>query len=475
MPVIYNSNLITPAPFISISKQYTTLPDGQIVGKIYHLVVRGKTLAWMGSPNSSKQWDTTGVGLADENIPASSRLGALLRKQEALRALFSQEGLLFEIQPLDGTKSISCNPRIKSLEFSDGPWFNYFDWVLTLEADVLNGLGAEEDVALDTYKIQSATNDWVLEPTDELGRVWKLSHNVSAVGKRFYDTNGSLTKPAWQNARDYVLGAVGLGLDSSRLLSSGVVNGDGLTAYNYLRSEHTNELAGSHAVSENWLAFDLTNQPDSVNTTVPAIEDFTVSTRISAQEGNLTRVTVEGTIRGLEQRDNTTHALIKSRFANAQAKWAAIHPYLYMRATGLAGALLNQQYLDFTSGQNEINGTINYQVTYDNRANNLVPGALTETITTTVEGASDVFAALPVPGRLLGPVLQSLNTVTANSITVNIEAVLQATVQGYNAVEPDTDAIVLSFAPFGSFLSSDVATWSPRTGRYQRQTKYTYE
>lgn len=477
MPVNFLGNRITPAPLVTISRQFQNTEDGTVVGKLYTLTVKGKTMAWRGSPNSSKVFDMTGAGLPDENIPQTSRLAAIERKQEALRSLFSSanEGGLFEIQPLDGTTSISCNPRIVAFDIPEGIWTEYFDWTLTLQADQLYGLGADEDAIIDAYRVSRASNDWSLEPADELGRVWKLTHTVSAQGKKFFKPDGSLLKAPWQNAQDYVLGAVGLGLDPSRLLASGVINGSGLAAYNYLRAEHTNELAGAYSVTETWLAFDMNYQPDTADVTIPAIEDFTVTTRIAAQDGGLYHVNIDGTIRGLEVRDNSTRTLQSSRFQNAQNKYVAIYPSILARASGLAGVVLNPVPLSFVTAQNEINGTYNYQAEFDNRAINLVPGALTETIATTTEGAAQVFAMLPVLGRGAGPVLQDIGTVTAKSVTVSIEAVLKATQLGYNAVEPDTDPIVLSFTPTGAFLASDVANWSPRTGRYSRQTKYVYE
>ena len=44
-------------------------------------------------------------------------LKAILRKQEAIRILFSEDGHNFEIQPWDGGPSSKCNPRIQSIEF----------------------------------------------------------------------------------------------------------------------------------------------------------------------------------------------------------------------------------------------------------------------------------------------------------------------------------------------------------------------
>lgn len=74
--------------------------------------------------------------------------------------------------------------------------------------------------------LSDVTESWNID-TDEraenesLSRTYRLTHSVSATGKRHYNNN-ILQAEAWQQARDWVQSK--LGFDSSKALSSGVNN-----------------------------------------------------------------------------------------------------------------------------------------------------------------------------------------------------------------------------------------------------------
>jgi len=296
-----------------------------------------------------------------------------------------------------------------------------------------------------------------------------LTHNVQATGKRFYDSAGTLLKPAWQNAQDYVLNTIGLGLQPNFLTASGVLNLNTFSAYNFMRHQHVNDLGGQFGVTETWLCFDASGQP-------PAIEDFTVNTR--TQENQITDVTIEGTIKGLEVRDNNNHNLITTRLQNANSYWQNITTYLFGRCQNLSGFDLNPQPLELTSAQNYFQGIITYQQHYNNRPNSTIPGSISEVITIGYDNPNDVFANLPIVGAPLGPVLQGIGTVTARKLTLQIEAVLPASTQSHTCSKPNTDALVLTYKPIASgeiFVDRDVENLTPNQGRYSRNTSWTYK
>jgi hypothetical protein len=454
-----------------VQKQYQTRDDGHIIGSQFEIQVKGKLVAEKGSPTSSGTFWTNSGYPPDEVLTADTAMKALIRKQEALRKLFAIEGQSFEVQPWDGSEPMKCNPRVRSIEFPDGQWFNVCDYIITLEADVLYEFGATVEDSEDVlnYKVSRAANEWNIEAADEIGRTWRLTHSVSAQGKRFYDDAGSLTQEAWQNAQDYVLNRIGLGLDPDRMAASGILNYPTLQAFNYLRSNQVNEGAGTFAVTETWLCFDPQGQP-------PAIDESTVTAR--RQEDGKTRVTVEGTIRGLEQRDNNTGAIEVLRYANALAKWQGfVSPNLYGRAQTVANLVLNPTPLANSFAFNDVQGTINYSIDYDNRIVPVTPGAITEVVTQSDRHATDVFASIPVLGRALGPVLQSIQTVTDKRRTISIEIQMPAqTLQGTPG-RPNTNLMVLSLYPPGIqvFLDQDEESWTPSTGKYARTTSFTWE
>lgn len=490
MGVSVSGKMLTPAPLFSTEKVWDVADDGSKLGADFVITLRGVISAFQGSPNSQKQWQVaTNSPLADENIGSSSRLAAIERKQEAIRNLFAQDGLDFEVQPWDGSPSIKCNPIVQSIQFAEGNYFNTCPYTIVLRAPVLyvSGENTDEDDGITSFHVSKASDEWEIQPQDEIGRIYHLSRTISAVGKRFFDSTGTLTAQAWQNAQVYVLNVLGLSNspnplippriidDTFQAVSPGAVSGS-LTAYNYLRSQRVNELAGTFSVTETWVCYDPNNVPDSLGRGIAAIEDFNCVTRTTIQDG-LTYVTMSGTIKGLEQRSpNPPYALETTRYANALAKWTAVYAGLLARAEAVSTiASLNPIPLLNQASSDEINGIITYQLEWNNRAAPDIPEALSQIVTVTQEGAADVFAVLPVLGRAVGPVLQSIGTVTPKAIQVSVEAVLPSQRTDFLPAEPNTDALVLSFAPPGAFLASDISSWSARSGRFSRQTRYVYE
>lgn len=487
MTVSYDSNKLIPAPFISIRKEYNTADDGAIIGSVWNIQVLGKIIAYKGSPNSTGTFWTISGYPPDEVLTETTSMAAIVRKQEAIRKLFSNanEGKSFEAQPWDGTAPIKCNPRIKGIEFpNDSPqsWFDRCNYVINLEADIIyvNGTALGEDSGdVTSYKVSKATDEWNMEALDEYGRTYRLTHSVSATGKRFYDETGALVQQAWENGKDYVLNKIGLGIKPDRMAAPGVLDIT-LSAFNYVRSQHVNELSGTFAVTESWLCYnsfnDVSNRwVDHAIASFKAIEEYTLNFR-TAEDG-ITKVSIEGTIKGLETRDNTTYILDTIRYDNALEKWNDVQNDLLDRCNNVGNITLSTVPLNKIVGHNPENGIITYTYEFDNRPTNLVTGAISEVITVINNAKTDVFASIPVLGRPLGPILQSIGTVTTAKRTIQIEAQLPAATNTTTPVEPNTNAIIAANVPNGTvvFLSQDDTSWTSRTGKYSRTVSFTWE
>ena len=487
MGVAYNGNAIIPAPLVTFHKKYVASEDGTIIGSVYAIVIRGKLSAWKGSPNSQGVFWNQGGGTypPDETIDQDHRLGAIERKQEALRKLFSTEGQTLEWDPIypDSSAPIRCNPRIKEIEFPEGLWYETCDYTITLEADVLLGVltGNGED-NFGGYLIDKAQDDWSLEPADDIARTYRLTHTVTAVGKRSYDSVGNLINGgAWQNAKAWV--QAHMGIDPNRLNPSGILtlqdpkNYDNANytpnpqAFNFIRAEHVNEMAGHYGVTETWLVFDANGLA------APAIEEFNVTSR--TDETGRTHVSIEGTIHGLEERDSTTHQLEVTRFTNANTYWNSINSSLLQRAQNYASLSLNPKVLSSSVGINDIGGTITYHYEYDNRPASIVTGSISEHLTVTFDNPADVVAKQVVIGRLAGPIIQPIGTVTEKHKTVTLEAQMPACVYNGNAlVMPDTDALFAEMAPVPSitfWVEKDTPSFNYTTGQYSRTVTWGYE
>lgn len=426
--VSYNGSRLIPAPYVNISKSYTTSADGKMIGSIWNIVVKGSMLTYKGSP------DENNVFYTGSNYPPDGRttpdysvtfdenehLGHVLRKQEAIRRLFATEGKSFEVQSFDGSAPMKCNPRIKSITFPEGNWFNRFEYEIQLESDIItvNGIPLGEDSNPDGTNIfvnyiSSLEDNWQIETQEEpesnlIPRTYRVTHSVSATGKRFYDENGILVKEAWEQAKNAVLPR--LGLDLNFLTLSGIRDIPiYFSGYNYLRSENINETNGVYSINETWLM-----------SSGYALENFTIDIR-KGVDNAFTRVGVQGTIRGLEIRDSGMN-LIQSKFDSASGKFNEVRSYILDRAKAYSN-LNRLHYIPISNTYtfNPFEGTVQYSYEYDDRPSGLIQNAIFENISVQNGWGVDVFAAIPVLGRARGPVLQSINTKRECIRSLNIE------------------------------------------------------
>lgn len=430
--VMYDSKRLIPAPLVSLSKRYDRTADQTKVGSTFSLVVRGQVLSYMGSPNKSGVfWDQSGYP-PDETVEDSARLQAVLRKIEAIRELFSEDGRSFEIQSANGTQPMKCNPRVVDIQVNEGRWYDIFDYTITLEADIvyINGTALGED-SFSEY-IADASESWTFEVDEQaeglgLPHTYRLSHSVSATGKKFFDETGTLVDEAWIQAQNYVLPR--LGFDSVVALSSGVNNlPSTYGGYNHVRTSQQDELAGTYSVTENWIL-----------ASGSALEEFEVSIKTEQGSGP-TQVSINGTITGLEERDSNMQ-LLTTKYENALSKYNSIDSSIFTRAQNYAGITLNPVSLSKLVGKNEINGVINYSREYDNRPSNIFTGVLSENIRISEVFPADLVAIIPVLGRTAGPVLQYLNSKTERIVSLSIELVVAPASFGSNTTQHIRDAL----------------------------------
>lgn len=508
--VSYNGSRLIPAPLIGINKQYITSADSKKIGSIWSISVKGEMLTYKGSPDENNAFYTgsdyppDGRTSPDYSVTftENQHLGHVLRKQEAIRTLFATEGKSFEVQSFDGSAPMKCNPRIKSVVFNEGQWFNKFEYQIELEADIItvNGVALGEDSNPDgsnifTNYISSLEDNWQIETQEDpvnatLPRSYRVTHNVSSTGKRFYDVNGILVKEAWQQAKAAVLPR--LGLDINFLTMSGI--GDipvYFSGFNYLRSENINETNGVYSINETWLM-----------SSGYALENFTIDVRRGIDNA-FTRVGVQGVVRGLEIRDSGMN-LIQSKFASASGKFDQIRSSILDRAKSYSN--LNQLHyipVSNTYTLNPFEGTVQYSYEYDDRPSGLITNAISENITVQNSWNVDVFAAIPVLGRARGPVLQSINTRKETTRSLSIDVVFDKSLyigdSGYTVLtiphprwtypySGNLAWIVANAHPVyayainnvgvvasRAFVSEQSENWNPNTLHYTYNVAWTYE
>lgn len=493
--VKYDGNRLIPAPLVSINKTYDKSGDGQLIGSTFNVSLNGTIVAFMGSPKSDGSWHT-GTGYpADESVISDLRLEAIQKKQRAIRDLFATEGKIFVIQAVSGTAPMSGFPRVNSIDIPEGQWYNRAPYTINLEFDELwpqkeDSFSDNIKTAHESWNIE--TNEGEQESTGYLSRTYRLTHSVSATGKRRQDGSGSDVREAWHEAQNWVQSR--LGFDTNIALSSGVVNLPSYYGgYNKVRNESIDKREGTYAVTETWTLASGT-----------ALENFSVNTTNNIDQTETT-VRLEGSVTGLEQiSPGSGYPPTTTRYSNANTRFIAVSGLAFTRAQAYSGETLNTQPITVIVGRNPVAGTIDYSFEYDNRPSNLIGAAKSENISVvdTTDGGKS-FAELFILDRTHGPVLQSLGTRPAFKRTLNLELVVnRPTVSGTIAsirsafydsnprmnttTSGDISNLIAAIDPSGlvdgdgrhifttTYSDPPQETWDFRSGRYSYTRTWTY-
>lgn len=487
--IIYDGKAIIPGGTVTATRNNIRSNNGIVIGKTYAITYNGVIVADKGSPSSTGTFHTGTGNPADENIGDTAKLASILAKQKAIRELFSNDGLLFEIQPWDGSTPTTFNPRILSITFQESIWYNTCSYTITMEADQVYPL---DQTAFEQH-LSDVNETWSIETDDTpegllKPRTYRLNHNVSAVGKSFYNEAGDLVKEAWEWARDYVIAR--LGYNSTIATSSGVNN---LPAYyggfNHIRNENIDKTNGSFGVVESWIL-----------TSGTYIEDFTVN--VQRSEIGLDKVSIEGSINGLEERDSNMN-LTTTKYDNAVEGWNTASGLALLRAQYYSGKTLNIKPLSTSYQVNPIAGRIGYTFEYDNRPSNLITNTISEVVSIHGTAGVQLFAAIPVIERTKGPFLQDMESYLPAELNLNIEMVFDPSYMPSNASISDRintydpfrrnpqsgeiDSIINAATPVGnalnninglattSFVSNKSKSWNPSEKRASLNITWIYE
>lgn len=492
----YGGYTFEPVPIVNIQQNRIKTGDGIDRGVTFVLSLTG-TLTEMSE---------------------SAGIASLMTKVRELREAFDRDGKYFAIT-CDETVILECYPRIISIELNESSnnWVFTIPYTITIEyenepADQnISGNGEHEGLLHPPY-ISNFSEDWSVEfvpdetnPHNFNGEpnnyAVRVSHNVSAVGKSHYagisgapaELTGTLDKPAWQQARDYVKNY--LGFDNDIFLGLYTLNlptGSIWSNHDHMRVMSIGETDGSYSVQENWLV--LGNRSGTGATSRKAIEDFTIDVQ-KGQNQEFYSVAIQGSIRGLEDRTYGTGAgeftITNTKYSNAENYFTAISGSLSSRVGAIASVYsidnLNLVPVTETIGYSPNQGSINYNYVYDTRPGYCLTGLDSlglryESINIDDTYPTDVFASLTIIGRQKGPILQDLNTVTEATRTVSIELLVDTastcTATGMYAVATtirnEVDPLISGFgADFNSrydmnFNTQNSESWSPKTGRYSR-------
>jgi hypothetical protein len=484
----YDGYPFIPVPIVTISKEFQKSNDNTLNGTLFNINLNGNLVAY-----------------------PTGGLYSIIDKQNILRNSVKDEGKLFTLT-CDGNILVSGYPRIAStIEFNESSnnWIFTCPYTLAFQFDDFLVYSGDTTGVAPPY-ISESTETWNVEFSEENSYYSfdlpdgsgkdtspyqvRLSHTLSAVGKAHYDGSG-LVKPAWEQARDHVIS--NLGYNSTYLSSSGILNLNvtGLAPFNYTRTNELDVRGGSFNCSENWLVINTGISGYNGN----AIETFTANIQNSLDSSNISAISIEGTIQGLETRSYGTNPgdfnISQTKYSAASGYWSNVQSKIYSRAklfgNGFADRAINPQTLSKVVGHNPSQGTINYTYQYDDRPSNCISGALRESFTVSDTNPNDIFASIVVLGRSAGPILQAIGTSGATTREINVD-ILMNPVTGCPTTAGAVTALMNSSpkAQVGViigafkqelinsntqvFVNQDNESWDWKSGKYTRNVSWTY-
>jgi len=361
--VIYDSKAIIPAPLVSINKNYTNTGDGTKVGVVYNLTLTGTLLPFRGSPSGTfvspedAFWILSGEPPDETFGDNDTAFSHLIKKEEAIRNLFSTNGKLLEIYAGGSPAIIRCNPRIVSVNFTEGQWVDRKEYTITLEADWIFIAGLSQDVEddLEVELIRSGQEQWSFEEKlGQSGVVYDVSHTVSAQGILGYDETGipfsgvgeTSGGESWKHAKRWcdnrVVGAVNPDVMFSVIGVSGLIGGS------YVKNTNLTNYNGDYSITERWILS-------------PSNYFIEKSFSINKNTAGTIDVSYQGKITGLSDGESTGGILAITNAKNA----VPTNSQAKLETETILGSLLEDFILGSTPSQknvsiNNTDATINF-------------------------------------------------------------------------------------------------------------------
>lgn len=426
---------LVPAPLVNFEKQFQRTANGSIIGVGYSVTLNGNILPNKGHPiasgsNGSFSTSSWTTSISPDDDPVSTNyepdvLSATIAKQQKIQQLFaSGTSVPIRIYGYGQSSGISFVGNVESITFpEDGRWALPSNYTISLSTNYIDG--QSENFA---FAISDASESWSIEESDQISltfnnytlenphKVYNVSHNLNAVGKPVYNTDGSYNGGApWQQASGYVRSVLGLGTGEIPvgIFSPLMSIGSGYAFANRKIQENVDELAGSYGITETFLAYHTGVAP------FPVLEEFNVSQDTS--EESIQTVQVQGTIKGLDSLQNSNMSNRNNAFFNASGFYNIIQSHVYNRVLGVTqSSWIHPIPLAQSISKNPNEGTVTYSFTYNDRPPNIISGSRTEDISINDTYPGQNFAVHNVIGQYR-PVIQYLNSNTEYRRQLNID------------------------------------------------------
>lgn len=272
-----DSLAIIPAPLVTINKQIAATPDGTKLSANYTISLEGSLLPNRGSPNSTGGFPgafATTSEPADQAFTSDNdKFNSILRKQELLRQLFSEDGGILEWVSPSGP-AVQSYPTLISIDFTPGTWVERCEYRITLAADRLFGSAVDHDDFgdFDDYNIRSASDQLSLKELEDGSQTYELTRTITATAfQRFsasdigthHDPTGVNINEPWEYAKEWVRSVINTSsynltsivkdiVEDRTIQAVGVDEVGTYTPYSRTRTEQIDKLAGSYTYTETW-------------------------------------------------------------------------------------------------------------------------------------------------------------------------------------------------------------------------------
>jgi hypothetical protein len=475
--VKYNGQYLVPISNVGITHSMGSNTNDQCTRPVYSINLNGYLIYNAGSPTSS---GTFGDYTADqcENIDSDERLNALLAKHCAIGSLFRDHFEELELGTTTGSPNLKAYPRVLDISLTDTDNPSYWSYSVSLEADNLYCNGTPLSPT-GCPCVRSFEESWDIsydeaEYLSESGnnRLWKISHQVSAVGAGVAASGGLVTTP-YTCAKDFVCGKKGL----NSAIPSTCIDGFNCSGsqYNYYESHSVDIANGSYSLSENWVCC-----------ITPYVENYTVETQESS-DASCPTVSIQGSIRGFETRVSGIVPATGSKYYNAKTRWDAMVAVTGVLALAeeMSGLDLDENPTSGSVGRNRFTGEISFSYSYRKLPFKWLPNAKFEKVQYGNNWNEDIYSSVNIlsGGSVIHPTnYDSSGNVRGHQLrktTLSINAVYPCGTgisrKGPRFTEPyasELQAVVDYYHPSGdpdtyfTVVDSQNENWSAQEGSY---------
>lgn len=362
MSIKIDGKRLIPAPLVQFAKSYNFTGDGRRISPNYTITLNGSLMPNHGSPFSDRTWYSgTSYPTNEAFTTDATKFNSILSKQEAIRELFHNPGVLFQYGPIDNSSPVSGFVKINSIDFTPGTWVDRCDYSIVFETEFINKTGSpsgEDSLGsfADLYLTQAGEDFNIVQ--DDNGETFTVTHNISAVGRAAYSMSGVLRNSnvePWQNAKTWVISR------NNDDISSSLINTVGKAKFNRKSVENVDIIGGAYSLNNTYVhssgnqeyshIYDINRQ-----TTRSQINDLNNGQLLTDN------ITINGTILGLYPSGFSA----SGRLSVARAFFNTIEPQI----PTLVGFGTGFLFVNKTVSENQTNGSVNYSINYTNYPNN---------------------------------------------------------------------------------------------------------